>query len=158
MIYAILPPVFLLPAYAADIQGAEPQAVLLLSGEDGQLLLETPIDPRCGFAVRYTHSVALSPVTDYFSIKDHDIYLDKTVYHDFGAGLPHMPDKNQTMSTSGGELTISGFKRKLGKFFLRVGRVANHQLLLLNGDCEVEKAYPLSQLAKPGSPIIFKAR
>lgn len=130
---------------------------LVLKDESGAVL-SLPVDNGYTFAIRYTHSVAQSPVTDYFFIKGGAIWLDKTVYHDFGAGLPHFPENGQKMYQRDGELVISDFNRRLGNFSLRVGRVANHVLLL--GDKRKHgKAYEeirLDTLAKPGSAISFE--
>lgn len=131
--------------------------VLALKDKDGVPLLTVPVKNGSVFAIRYTHSVAQTPVTDFFIIRDGSIWLDKTIYHDFGAGLPHQPEAGQQMTQKNGELIISGYNRKLPQFALRVGRVANHMLLLLkNGltdknDMEIR----LDELAPPGSVINF---
>ena len=41
--------------------------------------------------IRYIHSVAKSPVEDWFRVSQQTIFLERTVYQDFGAGLPHTP-------------------------------------------------------------------
>lgn len=38
------------------------------------------------FSVTFVHSVNKSPVMDCYEIKDHAIYVEKTVYYNFGAG------------------------------------------------------------------------
>ncbi len=86
------------------------------------------------FGIRYLHSVASSPVEDWFSVTDGCIYLAKTIYQDFGAVLPHMPQDGQRMYTEKGHIVISGFRRRLPRFDLRVGRIAQHTFLLPHPD------------------------
>lgn len=112
-----------------------------------------PLAEGQGFAIRYTHSVALTPVEDHFVIRDGIIHLDKTVYQDFGAGLPTAPGPGQSMSAADGRLVISGYARPLESFDVRVGRVAGHTLLLPSGAGQAE--IPLAELAPPGSALTF---
>lgn len=132
---------------------------LLLKNEAGDPLLSIPVNNGSRFAIRYLHSVAKTPVTDFFLVKDGAIWLDKTVYHDFGAGLPHNPEGGQTMSQRNGELIISGYNRKLPQFALRVGRIARHTLLIFKDSANenVAEEIRLDSLAAPGAAISFVA-
>lgn len=134
---------------------------LQLTDEKGKILYSKNVNENFEFAIRFIHSVAKSPVTDHFIIKDGKIFLDKTIYHDFGAGLPHYPEKGQKMKAEHGSISITGFNREIPELALRVGRVAEHSLLLFgeNEDKNAQKAIneiPLASLAKPGSVIMFK--
>lgn len=133
---------------------------LVIKNTEGQVLLTVPVRSGQYFIIRYTHSVALSPVEDYFTIVGKEIVLDKTVYKDFGAGLPHMPEDNQHMQINNGKVIIDGLDRHFSSFDVRVGRVANHVLVLM----QPEKAddqhspllyIPLDYLSKPGSALNF---
>lgn len=126
---------------------------LALEDAAGATLYSMPVHDGSEFAIRYTHSVALTPVTDYFFIRNNSIWLDKTEYQDFGAGLPHTPEPGQQMRAENGKLSISGYNRDLGSFQLRVGRVAGHKLLIRSGDKWVEVS--LDDLTVPGSAITF---
>lgn len=136
---------------------------LTLENAEGHVLYSYPVKNGSVFGIRYLHSVALSPVTDYFLIKEGGIWLDRTVYEDFGAGLPHMPEGKQVMRTHKGKISISGYDKNLGSFQLRVGRVANHILLLMPGrplDSQGPhwQELPLDKIAEPGSAITFAVR
>ena len=150
----ILPILFAAPCASAEL-------TLALVGENGDTLYSTPVKDGTTFAIRYQHSVALSPVIDYFVIRDNEIWLDKTVYQDFGAGLPHEPGHGQKLSQNNGQLELSGFNRRLGSFQLRVGRVANHVLMLAQGNVKKRQEWlevPLNKYARPGSAITFVVR
>lgn len=109
---------------------------------------------EAGFAITYVHSVALTPVTDYFIVKNGQITLNKTEYSDFGAGLPTSPEAGQGMSVADGIITLDNLNRALPSFQTRVGRVANHVLLIFKKTGE-PLAIPLATLAPPGAALTF---
>lgn len=127
---------------------------LVLQDSHGHAVFTVPMQEGDAFAIRYTHSVAQTPVTDHFFIRDNAIWLNRTVYRDFGAGLPHAPEQNQKMRLQDGNLVISGFERRLPDFELRVGRVANHELILFPS-LPGEKIIPLHDIASPGQVLKF---
>lgn len=141
---------------AATFSYARPSLELAIEDAAGATLYSAPVHNGSEFAIRYTHSVALTPVTDYFFIRDNVIWLDKTEYRDFGAGLPHAPEPGQKMQLHNGTLSINGYERKLGTFQMRVGRVANHTLLLKTR--QGWRKIPLSNISVPGSAITFAVR
>lgn len=132
----------------------------MLEDPAGKTLFILPVDPACGFAIRYTHSVALSPVNDYFVVNKDGFTLVKTVYEDFGAGLPHQPEQGQVMHSGNGKIVIEGMNRHMPEFTLRVGRVANHELIPLgrdvSGECQEGAPLPLTKISRPGSAITFR--
>ena len=117
------------PHLFSSVQAQDVQR-LVLRDSSGRELFSRPAPDGSEFAIRYRHSVALSPVEDWFSVSGGCIYLEKTVYQDFGAGLPHQPGPGQRMYTENGKVVISGYHMALPSFDVRVGRVANHTLLL----------------------------
>ena len=135
--------------------------MLLVNDGQGRVLQRIPLCRRGCFGIRYTHSVALSPVEDWFYARGRTIVLDKTIYQDFGAGLPHSPEAGQLMQVAGGQVSISGYDRPLPELVLRVGRVARHTLILprcCHPDAgpslrSHEEELALSRLAKPGSAV-----
>ncbi len=138
---------------------------LLLKNAQGGEIAHYALAPSQRFAIRYIHSVAQTPVEDHFRLKNGKIILDKTVYHDFGAGLPHQPEGSQSMRLENGSIVITGYQKEFSSFDLRVGRVAKHTLLLpdIKADSSsksVNKAaqrleIPLDTLAHPGDSITF---
>lgn len=141
-------------SYAQNLQN------LVLTNADGQILYSHPVNNGSSFAIQYTHSVAQTPVTDYFIIKNDEIWLDRTVYHDFGAGLPHSPENGQKLTQKHGQLVLEGYNQRLPQFTLRIGRVAGHKLLIFkqnpaNNQEITDVEIPLNKLAKAGSCITF---
>lgn len=120
----------------------------------GALLWSAPAAEGMTFAIRYRHSVALTPVEDWFAVVGGVLELQRSVYQDFGAGLPHTPEQGQSMRFEGGRVVMDGYRRPLPSFDVRVGRVAQHTLLLNDASVR-QKAIPLDSLARPGQAITF---
>lgn len=155
---------WLCPGAAATLQAGAGADDLVLKNEEGRVLFSCPVDEGFSFGIRYTHSVAKSPVEDWFRVSRHVIFLEKTVYQDFGAGLPHNPGPGQTMTTGQGRIVISGYHRALPSFDVRVGRIARHTLLLprlgtssgiAHRGADTVREIPLASLARPGSAVTF---
>lgn len=134
---------------------AASQDYLIIENNEGKKIYSSPLRKDKGFAIRYQHSVALTPVIDYFLPLEGDILLTRTEYKDFGAGLPYMPEEGQSMRQENGLITISDINRKMPEFTLRVGRVANHELILFD---ENNMILPLNKLAEPGTSLTFKIK
>lgn len=139
------------PHLFSSVQAQDVQR-LVLRDSSGRELFSRPAPDGSEFAIRYRHSVALSPVEDWFSVSGGCIYLEKTVYQDFGAGLPHQPGPGQRMYTENGKVVISGYHMALPSFDVRVGRVANHTLLLPE-EGGGQKEIPLNSLLESGQAI-----
>ena len=140
---------------AAAVQ-AEKGCALLLSNDAGAMLFSCPAREGFAFGLRFVHSVAQSPVEEWFYVEGGMIYLDRTVYQDFGAGLPHAPEAGQTMTTTNGHIVISGYRRPLPSFTVRVGRVAGHRLLLPPAEgMGAWREIPLDSLSPAGSAVTF---
>ena len=81
------------------------------------------------FSVGFIHSVNKSPLTDVYQIKDHKIYVVRTIYYGFGAGVQTELEDGQTLSYGeNGEMIISGFDRELPYLSYMVGTVSDHTL------------------------------
>ena len=107
------------------------------------------------FAVRFTHSWALSPVDELFQVDArNNIVLKETVYEDFGAGLPHEPPHSlSSMTIENGKVHIRGIDRIISDLQIRTGRsVAAHTLIYRN------RYVPFSDFAAPGDVVIFRAK
>lgn len=128
--------------------------VLTVSDAAGRVVLERAFPEGAAFGIRFIHSVAKSPVIDWYSAPGGRLQMDKTVYQDFGAGLPHMPGPGQVMTQRNGRVVISGYNMPLPSFDVRVGRVAQHTLLLP----EAWEEIPLATLAAPGAALTFSVR
>jgi len=145
------------PVHAVEQQGI----TLLLSDAQGNVLDKVALCEKGCFAIRYVHSVARSPVEDWFYTDGQMILLEKTIYQDFGAGLPHSPGPGQTMQVVDGHIIISGYHQAMDRLELRVGRIAGHTLLVstaCHGEHALQTGYitkVLSDIAPPGSTVVM---
>lgn len=98
-----------------------------------ELVLFSSLPAGQDFCIRFIHSVAKSPVEEWFYGQDGTIVLDRTVYQDFGAGLPHEAGVGQRMEFLDDVMQITGYDVALADLTVRVGRVAEHSLLLEQG-------------------------
>ncbi len=104
--------------------------LVLSDGDTGSVFAEYRMQPGEEFSITFIHSVNKSPVTDcYQTDGDGSIWLRRTVYYDFGAGVPF--DLNEGESLSYGEdgaMVISGIDRRISPFLIFVGTVSDHTL------------------------------
>lgn len=116
-------------------------ASFLLSGEFGYLVLSSPktgeVYYRClarlgdEFSIGFIHSVNKSPLTDYYEIRQEGIYVVKTVYYDFGAGVQTQIEEGQTLSYGDdGSMIVTGFNTLIPDLIYFVGTVSDHTLTL----------------------------
>lgn len=62
------------------------------------------------FSVTFIHSVNKYPLTDVYEIRDHKIYVIRTIYNNFGAGVQTEIEDGQTLTyDENGEMVVSGF-------------------------------------------------
>lgn len=98
---------------------------------DGTLVYAASLPDKGEFCLRFVHSVAQSPVEEWFHTRQGQIVLDSTVYQDFGAGLPHAAEgPGQRMRFTNGLVQITGFNRAVPHLTVRVSSIPGHTLLL----------------------------
>lgn len=142
----------------AAIWQAQRGYVLLVRDARGRTVYSVPLPQGTEFGIRYIHSVALSPVEEWFSAtNDGRLSLDHVIYQDFGAGLPHAPEPGQRMIFRNGHMEIFGHALRLPALEVRVGRVAGHELLPPKQERDKEKTpgLPLKAWAPPGATLTF---
>lgn len=116
-------------------------AAFLFSGEIGYLVLSNPktgdvyhrylVRRGDTFSVGFIHSVNQSPLTDYYEIRDEGIYVVKTVYYDFGAGVQTQIEEGQTLTYGDdGSMIVTGFNTLIPDLIYFVGTVSDHTLTL----------------------------
>ncbi len=123
---------------------------LVLSGENEQIFLKVPVWDGTQFSVTFIHSVHKSPLTDYYEIHGKDIYVIKTKYFDFGAGVQtELEDGQKLEYTPDGGLVISGFHQKMNPLIYVVGMVSDHTLKVN------QRIYSLRDICGRGAEVIF---
>ena len=79
----------------------------------------------------FIHSVNQYPLTDVYQIRDHKIYVVRTIYNNFGAGVQTELEDGQTLTyDENGEMVVSGFAKEMPYLSYIVGTVSDHTLTL----------------------------
>lgn len=93
---------FFIPIYSLELR----------SLSDGEIIFIQKIQPGDQFILKYTHSVALTPVWEIFIIdKDYQIVLIETDFLDHGAGLPYTTFENEIFVEEEGKFKIKNMHR-----------------------------------------------
>ena len=132
------------------IRGLFGNYCLVLRGEEGQIYLRERVHIGDEFSVKFIHSVNKSPVIDFYTIKKDGIYVTKTLYYDFGAGVQTELEEGQSLSyTKDGGMLVEGFDRKIEALAYVVGKVSDHELELQG------EIYSLEKLCGKGAYVEF---
>ena len=93
--------------------------------EENKLIFKQKIQPGNKFTLKYTHSVALTPVWEIFIIdKDYQIVLIETDFLDHGAGLPYAPFGEEVFVEEDSKFKIKNMHRIIGTpIYYRIGAV-----------------------------------
>lgn len=84
------------------------------------------------FSVEFIHSVNNSPVRDYYEVRDDKtIYITKTTYYGFGAGVQTELEGNENFSYGdNGEMIVSNIDKKIEPLTYFVGTISDHILYI----------------------------
>ena len=92
---------------------------------DGKIVFSQKVQPGDKFILKYTHSVALTPVWEIFIIdKDYQIVLIETDFLDHGAGLPYTTFENEIFVEEEGKFKIKNMHSIIPTpIYYRIGAV-----------------------------------
>jgi hypothetical protein len=96
----------------------------------GVELFRTPLPADASFAMRYRHSVAKLPSTEYFTADaDGTIRLYRTVYKGLGAGLP-FTDEGGRARIENDAIVIDGLERSFSRIPILPSPITEHRLIV----------------------------
>jgi len=106
---------FLIPIYTLELR----------TFSDGEIVFSQKVQPGDEFILKYTHSVALTPVWEIFIIdKDYQIVLTETDFLDHGAGLPYATFDKEIFVEEEGRFKIKNMYRIMPTpIYYRIGAV-----------------------------------
>ncbi len=119
---------FFIPVYTLELR----------SFSDGELYFIHKVQPGNKFVLKYTHSVALTPVWEIFIInKDYQIVLIETDFLDHGAGLPYTTFENEIFVEEEGRFKIINMHRIIPTpIYYRIGAVREN-IFYFKGEEEI---------------------
>jgi hypothetical protein len=114
--------VWQIPTYTLEIRAEE----------TGALLWRDTLCPAQTLTLRYVHSINKRPVEEIFRATDDGLLLTGVVYDSFGVGMPTEPDPGATLTLdyASGKIRITGMTRRFAPLRLRVGSVAEQELII----------------------------
>ncbi len=115
---------------AAVFLKLSPKGRLIVSdAQTGEIYGEFPLNKGDGFSVEFIHSVNKSPLEDFYEIRDDGIYVVKTRYYGFGAGVQtELEDGQKLEMEEDGSMVITGFEHRIEDLQYIVGTVSDHVL------------------------------
>jgi len=135
--------------YAKELPSAEERAgdkpdsekglnsgwLTLRNAETGEVYAQYPVSDGDWFSIGFIHSVNKSPLTDYYEVQGDKIYVEKTVYYGFGAGVQTQIEDGQTLEYGeDGSMIVSGFHKEIPDLVYIVGTVSDHILVVNDGE------------------------
>ena len=93
-----------------------------------KIIWEEKIEAGDSFSIRYQHSVARTPVIEFFEIKDGKILLTGTEYQSYGAGLPTEAVQGEYV-VEDDKFIIKDINQFLPEILLRVSDYAEHEFI-----------------------------
>ena len=117
--------------------------LILKNGDTGKTLAVYPVEEGTEFSVTFIHSVNKSPVTDVYEIHNGDIYVIKTIYYSFGAGVQTEIEEGQTLEYGeDGSMIVSGFNLPpMDNLSYIVGTVSDHILEINKSSIKLRELY-----------------
>ena len=123
------------PVTETECSGDEERMLVLESAKTGEIYASYPVRLGDTFGIGFIHSVNKSPVTDWYEVRSDGIYVVKTVYYGFGAGVQTELEEGQKLTYGeDGSMIITGFDRRMDDLVYFVGTVSDHTLTLPGGD------------------------
>ncbi len=120
---------------------ASADSTLVVADDEGDRLLEVPVEQGAEITISYTHSAQKTPVEDVYVVDGSQLRADRSVFHSFGAGLPtdvERTDEGYLVEGTG----------SYDELHLAPGEVAGHELVV------GEDRYDLVELAD-GQAVLF---
>ena len=124
--------------------------LVLRNGDTDEEFARFRVSEGDEFSVTFIHSVNQYPLTDVYQIRDHKIYVVRTIYNNFGAGVQTEIEEGQKLEINeNGEMVVSGFDLEMPWLSYIVGTVSDHTLTLH------EKKISLRELCGRNSKVAF---
>lgn len=100
----------------------------LIDYRTDKIIWEEKVETGDNFAIKYLHSVARTPVIEFFEIKDGKILLTGTEYQSYGAGLPTSAERGEYL-VEDDKFIIKDINQFLPEIMLRVSDYAEHEFI-----------------------------
>ncbi len=108
---------------------------------DGKVIFQEIVTPGKPFTLKYTHSVAQTPVWEFFEIsKEGQLILTETHFCDHGAGLPYAAFEDEFFVNEDGKFKIKNMSREISSpLYYRIGKIRENHFIYKNKDINLSK-------------------
>ena len=114
--------------------------LVLRNGDTDEEFARFRVNEGDEFSVTFIHSVNQYPLTDVYQIKDGKIFVIRTIYNNFGAGVQTEIEEGQTLTINeNGEMVVSGFDMEMPYLSYIVGTVSDHTLTIHNEEISLRE-------------------
>lgn len=138
---------------SAFFRGEKKTVLALCDAKTDKVIQLYEVSEGDEFSVEFIHSVNKSPVKDIFVIREGKIFVDRTVYSAFGAGVQTEVEEGQTLSyDEEGNMVVSGFNIEFPRVKYIVSPVYDHVL-----EIDGEKI-SLTEKCGSGARVYFELR
>ena len=112
------------------------KTLFLYNDKDIKTAVSYPISTNDFFSIEFIHSVNNSPVVEYYRIDDNsNIYVYKTIYYNYGAGVPTNLEGNETISYGeDGSMIIDHIDKKIDSLTYYLSDIHDHILKINDGN------------------------
>jgi hypothetical protein len=119
--------------------------------ETNQAVWSNRIADGAAFAIRWTHSIHRTPVTEYYRIRGDQLVLTEMTFKDYGIGMNNELAPGEHLLVENGQFHVINMNRVFPALHLFIGQVrANHTLLFAG------KEIPLGSVDKPGAAVTIR--
>lgn len=105
------------------------------NAKETKTIWQKKIETGDSFSIKYIHSVAKTPVIEFFEIKDGKILLTGTEYESYGAGLPTSTEGDYILKND--KFLIKNINQFLPEILLRVSDYAEHKFIYKNNSMKL---------------------
>ncbi len=102
--------------------------IQIIDYQADRIIWEQKVNDGSNFSIKYIHSVAKTPVIEFFEIKDGKILLTGTEYQSYGAGLPTSAAQGDYI-VADDKFIIKNINQELPEIMLRVSDYAQHEFI-----------------------------
>ena len=115
---------------SCNINKVENKKLILYNYNSGDEIASFPLKNDDYFYIKFTHSVNMSPVIDYYNFNDkNEIFVYKTIYYNYGAGVETELENDETISYgTDGSMIIENINKKIDPLVYYLSDIYDHKL------------------------------
>ena len=121
---------------SCNLNKVENKKLILYNYNSGNEIASFPLKNDDYFYIKFTHSVNMSPVIDYYNFNDkNEIFVYKTIYYNYGAGVETELENDETISYgTDGSMIIENINMKIDPLVYYLSDIYDHKLSINDND------------------------